>query len=142
MIPQILIATSAAIALVLGFLHLVYTFFTRKLNPRDEELERLMREVSPRLTRETTMWKGWIAFNASHSLGIILFGMIYGYLSLFAWALLVRSAFFLGLGIAFFASYLLLAKRYMFRSPLRSVALAGSLYFLGFVMVILRWAKT
>ena len=142
MIPQILIATSAAIALVLGFLHLAYTFFTRKLNPRDEELERLMRQVSPRLTRQTTMWKGWIAFNASHSLGIILFGTIYGYLSLFAWPLLVRSGFFLGLGIAFFASHLLVAKRYMFKSPLISVALAASLYFLGFVMVILGWAKT
>lgn len=58
MIPRILVAASAAIVLVLGFLHLAYTFFTRKLNPRDEELEKAMRQVSPRLTRQITMRKG------------------------------------------------------------------------------------
>ena len=134
MMPRILIAASAAIALVLGFLHLVYTFFTRKLNPRDDELEREMRRALPRITSQTTMWKAWVGFNASHSAGIILFGAIYGYLSLFAWTLLLHSAFFIGLGIAFFVAYLLLAKLYWFRRPLIGVALAGGLYILGIVI--------
>lgn len=122
--------------LLLGFLHLAYTFFTRKLHPRDDELERDMRRVSPRITSQTTMWKAWIGFNASHSLGPILFGVVYGYLSLFAWTLLVHSAFFMGLGIAFFVSYLLLAKLFWFRNPLIIIALAGSLYVLGCVVAI------
>ena len=138
MIARILVAAGAAIVLVLGFLHLAYTFFTRKLNPRDEELETLMRQVSPRLTRQITMWKGWIAFNTTHSLGIILFGVIYGYFSLFAWTQFVHSAFFMGLGIAFFAANLLVAKKYMFRSPLMYLALATVLYVAGVVMAILR----
>jgi len=127
MMPQILIAAAAAIILLLGLLHLAYTFFTRKLNPRDDELGTDMRKVSPRITSQTTMWKAWIGFNASHSLGVILFGASYGYLSLFAWTLLVHSVFLIGLGIAFFVSYLLLAKLYWFRRPLVGIALAGSL---------------
>ena len=136
MMPQILVAASAAIVLLLGFLHLAYMFFTRKLTPRDEELERNMRQALPRITSQTTMWKAWIGFNASHSLGIILFGAIYAYLSLFAWTLLIHSAFLVGLGHAFFVSYLLLAKLYWFRRPLIGVALAGSLYVLGIVIAI------
>jgi hypothetical protein len=134
MMPQILIAAAAAIILLLGLLHLAYTFFTRKLNPRDDELGTDMRKVSPRITSQTTMWKAWIGFNASHSLGVILFGAIYGYLSLFAWTLLVHSVFLIELGIAFFVSYLLLAKLYWFRRPLVGIALAGSLYVLGIVI--------
>ena len=134
MVPRILVAASAAISLLLGLLHLAYTFFTRRLNPRDDGLERDMRQVSPRITSQTTMWKAWIGFNASHSVSLILFGAIYGYLLLFAWTLLVHSAFFVGLGIAFFVSYSLLAKLYFFRTPLIAVALAGLLYSLGIVI--------
>lgn len=107
---QILVAAAAAIILLLGFLHLAYTFFTREFNPRDDELGTDMRKASPRITSQTAMWKVWIGFNASHSLGVILFGAIYGYLSLFGRTLLIHSAFFIGLGIAFFVSYLLLAS--------------------------------
>jgi hypothetical protein len=136
MLPQILVAAGAAIALLLGFLHLAYTFFTPKFSPRDGDLESDMRRVSPRISSQMTMWRAWIGFNASHSLGLILFGAIYAYLSLFAWTLLVHSAFLIGLGIAFFVSYLLLAKLYWFRSPLIGVALAGSLYVLGILIAI------
>jgi hypothetical protein len=136
MTPKILVAASAAIILLLGFLHLAYTFFTRKFNPRDDALQTDMQQVSPRITSQTTMWKAWIGFNASHSLGLILFGAIYGYLSLFAWTLLVHSAFFVGLGIAFFVSYLLLARFYWFRTPLIGIVLAGSLYLLGIVIAL------
>lgn len=131
-----LVAASAAIVLLLGLVHLDYTFFTRKLSPRDDALERDMRQVSPRLTSQTTMWKAWVGFNASHSLSAILFGATYAYLSLFAWSLLVGSAFFLGLGIAFFVSYFLLAKLYWFRRPLIGIAIAGLLYVLGIVIAI------
>jgi hypothetical protein len=41
-----------------------------------------MSATAPVISRETTMWKAWIGFNASHSLGAILFGLVYGYLAL------------------------------------------------------------
>ena len=36
------------------------------------------------LMAETTVWRTWIGFNASHSLCAILFGLIFGYLALSA----------------------------------------------------------
>ncbi len=29
-----------------------------------------MQQVSPVITRQTTMWKAWVGFNASHSYGL------------------------------------------------------------------------
>jgi hypothetical protein len=71
-----LIAASAAIILLLGLLHLLYTFRGSKLHPRDPELAERMREISPVISRETTMWKAWIGFNASHAYGATLFGLV------------------------------------------------------------------
>ena len=34
------------------------------------------------ITRETTVWRANLGFNASHSLGLITFGLVYGYLAL------------------------------------------------------------
>jgi hypothetical protein len=55
-----LLAASAGIILALGLLHLLYTFRGRMLRPRDAQLEQRMREVSPVITRETTMWNAWV----------------------------------------------------------------------------------
>jgi hypothetical protein len=88
-----LIAGSAAIIMLLGLIHLLYTFYGPKLLPRDRDLKARMEEVSPVITRETTMWKAWVGFNASHSYGAILFGAVYGYLSLAHSAFLFQSMF-------------------------------------------------
>jgi hypothetical protein len=82
MVAQGMVVFSAAIALLLGSTHLVYTFFGSKLEPRDPTLQARMSEVSLVLARETTVWRAWIGFNASHSLGMILFGAVYAYLAL------------------------------------------------------------
>jgi len=39
------------------------------------------------------MWKAWIGFNASHSLGAVLFGQVYGYLVLAHAPMLLSSPF-------------------------------------------------
>ncbi|MEP6708133.1 MAG: hypothetical protein ABJC05_11470 [Pyrinomonadaceae bacterium] len=127
-LPAILIAVSAAVVLLLGLLHLLYTFHGPKLSPRDPELMARMREVSPVITRETTMWKAWVGFNASHSFGAILFGAVYGYLSTFHAAFLFQSNFLLLLGLVMLVGYLLLAKNYFFCIPLGGILAATVLY--------------
>ena len=94
-----LVAASAAILLLLGLAHLLFTFRGPKLRPRDRELQTRMQEVSPVITRQTTMWKAWIGFNASHSYGLILFGAMYGYLALAHHEFLFQSVFLLSLGL-------------------------------------------
>lgn len=123
-----LVAASASIILMLGLIHLLYTFRGSKLQPRDSTLQARMQEVSPVLTRETTMWKAWIGFNASHSYGAILFGLVYGYLALAHGGLLFQSPFLLLTGLALLAGYVFLGKRYWFSVPYRCILLATALY--------------
>lgn len=74
---QVLIIIGASIFGVLGTIHLIYTFFTNKFEAYDSAVTEAMKATSPILTRETTVWNAWIGFNASHSLGAMLFASIY-----------------------------------------------------------------
>jgi len=127
----ILLAASAAVILALGLLHLVYTFVGPKLLPRDADLQARMSEVSPVITRETTMWKCWIGFNASHSLGAILFGAVFGYLALWQGTLFFQSFYLQWLGLLTLVAYVFLGKRYWFSIPFRGIVLATILYLLA-----------
>ena len=124
---------SAAIALALGSLHLLYTFRGPKLRPRDAELLERMSVVSPIISRETTMWKAWVGFNASHAFGVILFGVVYGYLALRHARFLFASPFLLAVGLVLLGGYAFLGKRYWFSVPLRGVLLSLALYALALV---------
>jgi len=133
-ISSMLIAASAAVILLLGLVHLLYTFRGPLLHPSDAELTAKMMTVSPIISRETTMWRVWIGFNASHSFGLILFGTLYGYLAVRHRAFLFQSWFLLVLGFALLLGYAILAKLYWFSAPFRGVTLAAVLYFLGIVV--------
>jgi len=74
--PPFFVAASAAILMFLGLAHLLFTFYGPKLQPRDRDLIARMQETNLVLTSEASMWKAWIGFNASHSLGVILFGAV------------------------------------------------------------------
>ncbi len=129
-----LIAAGAAITLLLGLMHLLYTYYGPKLSPRDPELQARMQVVSPVITRETTMWRAWIGFNASHSYGLILFGLVYGYLALAHRDFLFQSDFLLAVGLMLLFGYVFLAKRYFFRIPFLGVLLATAFYVSGLVV--------
>ena len=128
MLPSVLIAASAAIIFTLGAFHLWYTFRGNKLHPRDPELRARLEQVPLVLTRQTTMWKAWVGFNASHSLGALLFGTIYGYLAVVHGALLLQSWFLLSLGLLTLVAYAFLGKRYWFSVPFRGILLAAVIY--------------
>ena len=106
------IAVSAAIVFALGLLHLVFTFRGSKLLPRDRELRAQMEHSTLVLTRETSVWKAWIGFNASHSLGAILFGAVYGHLALVQPSVLASSPFLLAVGAVVLLAYSWLGRRY------------------------------
>ena len=127
-LSSLLLAASAAIILCLGTAHLWLTFRGTALHPRDESLTARMREVTPRLTRQTTMWRAWVGFNASHSFGAMLFGLTWGYLALAQPGVLFASVFLRGLGLVLLAGYAVLGWRYWFSIPFRGIALAAALY--------------
>ncbi len=132
----VLIACSALVLLVLGLAHLLLTFRGSKLHPRDHALLISMQEKSPNITRQTTMWRAWIGFNASHSYGAILFGLTWPYLALLQPQLLFASWYLLSLGLVFLLAWLLLARRYWFVTPLLGTLLATALYATGLVLLV------
>jgi hypothetical protein len=113
LIAKILMIFSASIILILGILHLVYTFWGPKLTPRDAALQVSMGQISPVITKETTMGRAWVVFNASYSMGAILFGLIYGYLAIAQSRLLFESPFLLIVGLATLGGFFALAKIYL-----------------------------
>jgi hypothetical protein len=125
-----LIAASAAIVLLLGCSHLLYTFRGPNLDPRDAELTAKMMAVSPVITQETTMWRVWVGLNASLGIGLILFGGLYGYLAICHQDFLFHSWFLLGFGFSVLLGYAVVTKLYFFSAPFRGIALAEVLYVL------------
>ena len=132
-----LIACSAAIIALLGAAHLWITFRGNKLHPRDTDLMARMHDAPLVLTRQTTMWKAWIGFNASHSYGALLFGAVFGYLALFHSTFLFESRFLLWLGFAFLLGLLVLGKLYWFSVPFRGIALATALYAAALISIFI-----
>ncbi len=130
-LPALLVAASAAVIFVLGVMHLVFTFHGPKFDPRDAELKARMMAVSPVISRQTTMWRAWIGFNASHSYGAILFGLVWAYLALARPVFLFQSVFLLALGLLVLVAYVVLARVYWFSIPFRGITLATVLYGLG-----------
>jgi hypothetical protein len=93
MAARILMVVSASIIFTLGVVHFVYTFWGPKLTPRDHALQISMSQISPVITKETTMWRCCVGFNASHSMGLILFGFVFGFLAVAHGQLLFQSSF-------------------------------------------------
>ena len=133
-LAQSLVVISAGIILSLGLLHLLFTYAGNKFHPRDAEVLARLREAPLVITRQTTVWRAWIGFNASHSLGAMLFGAMYAYLALQQPAMLFDSVFLGTIGLAALGSYLVMAKLYWFRIPFRGISLALSLYIAGFAL--------
>lgn len=136
-IASLLLAASAFVILGLGCAHLLFTFRGNKFYPRDPALMARMQEVSPVISGKMSMWKAWVGFNASHSFGAMLFGLVYGYLALAQPSVLFSSWFLLAVGLALLAGCLFLGWRYWFSTPFRGIVLSTALYVSG---VLAHWA--
>jgi hypothetical protein len=72
-----------------------------------------------------------VGFNASHSYGAILFGLVYGYLAVAHREVLFNSPFLLAVGLAMLGGLLFLGKVYWFSIPFRGILVATICYVLG-----------
>ncbi len=136
MLPKIFILIASSIFLVLGSVHLIYTFFTNKFLARDSETTKKMKATSPILTKETTVWKAWIGFNASHSAGAIFIGLINVLLATQHFEVYQNSFNILLLDICIGIFYLFLAKRYWFKIPLVGILIATTCFIIAMLLLI------
>jgi hypothetical protein len=77
----VLLILGGAVFVVLGGLHATYTLldirYPRRLVPVDPSVAQAMANSALRLSRGgTDMWRAWIGFNFSHSLGVFLVGAL------------------------------------------------------------------
>jgi hypothetical protein len=135
MLAQLLIVAGALLFGLLGTVHLAYTFFTNKFDARDASTTVAMKATSPVLTRRTSLWKAWIGFNASHSLGLLLFAAVYLILAIGHMPLLQQSPALVWLPVFGGASYLVLASLFWFHTPLIGVGIASTCFVVAALML-------
>lgn len=128
MMPKVLMVSSAAILLMLGIVHIVYTYSGSKLWPRDPAVQVAMSQTHLGITKETTVWRAWTGFNVSHSMAAILFGLVYAFLAVVHPQILFGSAYLLGVGFATLLGFVVLAKLYWFSVPFGGVTVSLLLY--------------
>lgn len=135
-----LVALAAIIVFCLGMLHLILTFRGNKFWPREAALKTTLESARIYLTPQTTFWKAWLCFNATHSLGALFFGIMYAYLSLLAPAFFFQSYFLIGLGLVTLLCYAYFVGRTGFRTPFRGILISLLCYTAGVVLHFLRFA--
>lgn len=135
MLSQLLIVAAACIYGWLGSVHLVFTFFSRMFSARNPDVEAGMKSTSPVLTSQSTMWKCWVGFNASHSLGILLFAGVYLLLAVTHMEVLRQTPALLWLAVATSFGYLALAFRYWFYAPMLGVLCATGCFVLSALLL-------
>lgn len=110
----LLIAAGSIFALA-GILHAIFTI-VGKLTPIDHDVAARMRATSLRLSpRHTNAWSAWLGFNFSHSLGLILFGVI---------CIMTATRAVIPFLAVVAAIYLVLAIRFWFYAPAVAIAIA------------------
>jgi hypothetical protein len=87
-----------------------------------------MSQIAPVITRETNMWRCWVGFNASHGMGLILFGLVFGFLALAHGQLLFQSPFLLIVGLAMLGGFVVLSKVYFFSVLFVDVSISLACY--------------
>src|SRR4051812_41889359 len=99
--------------ILLGAIHIIYTLIDiktpRKLVPFDDNVRILMQKSTPKLTRQTTMWRAWVGFNISHGIGVLFFGLIYFIIAVLDFSILVRITPLLYLATMIALCYLILS---------------------------------
>ena len=133
-LAKALVLASAGVTLVLGSLHLLYTHTRTQLVPRDPAVQQAMAATHMGITRETTVWQAWVGFNASHSAGILLFSLVFGYLAAAQPELLFRSTYLQAVGLAMLVALLVLARAYWFSVPLMGAGFALACFAAGVAM--------
>ena len=103
------------------------------LSPSDPQLAEAMTRSGLRLTRRTDMWRAWVGFNLSHSLGVLVFAASVILTGRSRSAFEAQADLFLPFAVVVAAVYLWLARRYWFRTPLLGCALSLVLFLASWI---------
>ena len=126
--------------LVLGTAHAVHTprqTSERKgLSPADPGLAESMARSRLLLTGRTDMWLTWVGFNLSHSLGVVLFGVVVVLVGRTSASFAHNAAVFLPLVLVVSFVYLGLGLAYWFRTPILGISLSVLLFSAAYMLYL------
>jgi len=105
------------------------------LSPADPGVGEAMSRSGPLLTRRTDMWKAWVGFNLSHSLGAVLFGLVVLLVGRSQRVFEAEAAVFVPLALLVSVAYLVLGVRYWFRTPIVGIVLSVLLFAASWAML-------
>ncbi len=129
--------------LLLGTAHAVHTprqpYERKGLSPSDPSLAESMARSRVLLTGRTDMWRAWVCFNLSHSLGMVLLGMLVGLVGRTSASFGHNAAFFLPLAVVVSIAYLSLGVAYTFRTPIIGIGLSVFLFSAAWVLHLVGW---
>lgn len=117
---------------VLGVAHALATPLSpsdrKGLSPHDPLVAETMTRTHLLLTRRTDLWLTWVGFNLSHSLGVVLFGVLVLLIGRSPASFAAQAPVFVPCAVVVSALYTVLAARYWFRTPLIGCTLALLLF--------------
>jgi hypothetical protein len=128
--------------IVLGVAHVAGTpqvpADAKGLSPRDPAVREAMVRDTILLTHRTTVWLAWVGFNLSHSLGVILFGVVALLIGRNLDSFEAQATVFLPLTVAVSGVYLVLAARYWFKTPFIWIAFSSVCFLVSWVLFVAR----
>lgn len=132
---QALLIVGAGIFLLLGMIHAILTLRDlsnpRTFTPTDAAVLTAMQASQLAIApNETNLWKAWLGFNLSHSLGILLFGGELLGIGLFQFTLFAHSPLIQSVTLLVSAAYFVLSVCFWFSRP----AIGSAAAFLCFLM--------
>lgn len=81
MTAEILWEIASIISIIIGLVHFWGTLWSKLLYPTDSNLMKAMKEVSINIDKNAIIWKTWLGFNVTFSVGLIFFGATNFYLA-------------------------------------------------------------
>lgn len=139
-IMHILILIGAGIFVFLGSVHAIYTFRSTPAGGPMTPVTPAVREamvhpgglgLAPNI--DSSLWRAWVGFNLSHSLGVVVIGLAIAIPALLDLEDAATHAGWLSLAIAAPAVYLALSVRYWFRSPTIGITVGGLAIYAGLI---------
>jgi hypothetical protein len=87
------------------------------------------------LTRRTDLWRAWVGFNLSHSLGVVFLGATVMAVGLSPERFARDAALFVPLAAGAAAAYLLIGVKYWFRTPIAGCAVSLACFVASWVLI-------
>jgi hypothetical protein len=125
---------------VLGLAHALATPLAtgdrKGLSPADPALAEAMTRGRVLLTGRTDLWRCWVGFNLSHSLGAVAFGVSVLAVGRSAESYAAQAAVCGPLAVLVSGAFLAIGVRYWFRTPIAGCAIAFACFALAWAVRI------